>query len=330
MTGRAVVLTASDVQRVVEAAGRAPSVLNTQPWGWRHHVVESPRHSVLDLVADSARVLRVADPLGRFLVVSCGAALLNARLALRARGLDPQPTLEPDPDDARLLARLLPEHGAPPSAAEVALAEAIPERHTNRGPFADRRLTAALLLRLTAAAEAEGAALHVCTGAQAQRLLVIADEAADAARRDPRRAAELASWVHPAVAANGIPAQALGPPAAARGASVRDFDPERRLALGDPVAYEDNPTVAVLSTAGDARLDWLRAGQALQRVLLEATLDGVSASFRNEPLEMLSYRWRVRDATTGRGHPQMLLRLGFGAPRGFARRRPVSEVLQDG
>ena len=91
--------------------------------------------------------------------------------------------------------------------------------------------------------------------------------------------------------------------------------------------FEAEPTIAVLSTYGDSRTDWLRAGQALQRVLLEATLDGVQASFRNEPLEMLAHRWRVRDATTGFGHPQMVMRLGFGEPTVSAPRRSVSEVL---
>jgi hypothetical protein len=86
--------------------------------------------------------------------------------------------------------------------------------------------------------------------------------------------------------------------------------------------------MAVLLTYGDSRTDWLRAGQALERVLLTATVDGVEASFRNEPLEMLAYRWRVRDATTGFGHPQMLLRLGYGEPGHSAARRPVDQVLE--
>jgi nitroreductase len=76
-----VTLLDADVSAVVEAATRAPSVLNTQPWRW--HVRTADDGTVFDLSADSARVLRVTDPLGRFLVISCGAGLFNARLAVR-------------------------------------------------------------------------------------------------------------------------------------------------------------------------------------------------------------------------------------------------------
>ncbi|MGB9375556.1 MAG: hypothetical protein WCA82_15510, partial [Jiangellales bacterium] len=87
----------ADARAVVEAATRAPSVLNTQPWRWD---VSADEHGTLfELFADSARVLRVTDPLGRFLVISCGSGLFNARLALRTQSLEPLVRLAPDPHD---------------------------------------------------------------------------------------------------------------------------------------------------------------------------------------------------------------------------------------
>jgi hypothetical protein len=167
--------------------------------------------------------------------------------------------------------------------------------------------------------------LTVLDSAAARRVLEIADEAAVEITRDGRRHDELSSWVHSRLEPDGIPAQALGPPMAEGAHGVRDFPVDQPDAA--PVAYESDSTIAVLSTYGDSRTDWLRAGQALQRVLLEATLDGVQASFRNEPLEMLSHRWRVRDATTGFGHPQMIMRIGYGEPSVSAPRRALDEVL---
>lgn len=314
----------ADVRSVVESATRAPSVLNTQPWRWS--VIEDDSGTMFELSADSARVLRVTDPLGRFLVVSCGAGLFNARLALRALSLQPLVRLSPDPHEPRLLARVTATPGPDPTPQERWLFGAIPERHTNRGPFHDRTMGSGLIRRVTEAAAAEGAVLTVLDAAAARRVLEIADEAAVEIARDGRRHDELSSWVHSRPEPDGIPSQTLGP--ATNGpVGVRDFAPERLLPDMPVAEYEADPTIAVLSTYGDSRTDWLRAGQALQRVLLEATLDGVQASFRNEPLEMLAHRWRVRDATTGFGHPQMVMRLGFGEPTVSAPRRSVTEVL---
>lgn len=64
--------------RAVERASLAPSVHNTQPW---HFVV---RPDVLELHDESDRQLRALDPTGRQLVISCGCALFNARVALAA------------------------------------------------------------------------------------------------------------------------------------------------------------------------------------------------------------------------------------------------------
>src|SRR5690606_6798678 len=76
--------TATVLADAARAAGAAPSVHNTQPWRWR---VYPDR---LDLFADRSRQLTVADPDGRLLTVSCGAALHHARVALVAAGWLPQ------------------------------------------------------------------------------------------------------------------------------------------------------------------------------------------------------------------------------------------------
>jgi hypothetical protein len=72
----------------------------------------------------------------------------------------------------------------------------------------------------------------------------------------------------------------------------------------------------------------MRAGQALQRALLVATTEGLSASFMNQPLEQPDLRWLVRSPVTGRGHTQMILRLGYGVPVPATPRRPISQVLR--
>ena len=64
------------VAELVAAATLAPSMHNTQPWRFRF----DPAGETISLYADPARMLPVADPDGRSLHISCGAALFNLRL----------------------------------------------------------------------------------------------------------------------------------------------------------------------------------------------------------------------------------------------------------
>jgi hypothetical protein len=90
--------------------------------------------------------------------------------------------------------------------------------------------------------------------------------------------------------------------------------------------FEEFPQLAVLSTARNTPVDWLRAGQALQRVLLTATSRGIASSPLTQPLETTD-AWLTRDPRSGCESPQMILRLGYGLPVPATPRRPVPDVL---
>src|SRR5215831_1819706 len=85
---------------VVAAAVWAPSVHNTQPWWF------SASGREISLYADAGRQLPVADPRGREMMISCGAALFTARLALRSLGYIPETCVLPDPRQPLLVARV--------------------------------------------------------------------------------------------------------------------------------------------------------------------------------------------------------------------------------
>ena len=69
------------LRRAAEQAHLAPSVHNTQPW----RLVIRP--DLLELYADRSRQLAALDPTGRQLIVSCGCALLNARVSSTGGGV---------------------------------------------------------------------------------------------------------------------------------------------------------------------------------------------------------------------------------------------------
>jgi hypothetical protein len=79
---------------LVNYAVLAPSGHNTQPWIFR--VIGEQR---LDLRAGRSRALAIVDPDDPALVISCGAALANLRLAAGALGLALAVEVLPEPGD---------------------------------------------------------------------------------------------------------------------------------------------------------------------------------------------------------------------------------------
>ncbi|TMR96850.1 hypothetical protein EJK15_21210 [Nonomuraea basaltis] len=304
---------------MVNAAVAAPSVHNTQPWRFRR--VDD---ATMELYADLDRLLAVTDPMGRGLGISCGAALFNLRLAIRMTGHEARVKALPDP--ARrpdLLATVHAAPGDPPDQDERLLYDMIPHRRTNRFPFDGRRLPRDVFVDLVHAAYAEGATLVLVKGRTARRVLDMVGAAEGTLAAENSYRAELACWTDPGRRFDGVPGHAVGPRPRNGELPMRDFG----LGGARPSAdFEVDPQIGALFTRGDGPLDWLRAGQALQRVLLAATAHGVAASMFSQPLDLRPAQHRG-DQAGPLGHVQMLARFGYGSPARRVPRRSVFEVL---
>jgi nitroreductase len=308
------------IAEFLRAATLAPSMHNTQPWRF---AVRRPSQEI-DLYADPARTLRYSDPHGRAVHIACGAALFNLRLAIMVAGREPAVRLLPDPSQPLLLATTRLAGPYRPGETDTELHAAIAARRTNRRPFSSRPVPPGILAELVAAASLEGAVLHLPGHEETRRLLRLAAAAERDLLADPAYRAELALWAGGERDRDGIPGGAVGPRDPSGHTPVRDF----RAGPVDYAWFEENPQLAVLSTGTGSPADWLRAGQALERVLLTATARGISASPLTQPLETAD-AWLVRDPCSPGERPQMILRVGYGLPAPASPRRPVSEVLDE-
>ncbi len=96
---------------------------------------------------------RRVDPAGREMLISCGTALFGLRLAVRSLGYLPVVELLPDPARLRLLARVTIGAAEPMTARERQMLEAMPYRHTHRGPFSPGPLHSAAVSCIRPGAE---------------------------------------------------------------------------------------------------------------------------------------------------------------------------------
>jgi nitroreductase len=313
------------MEAAVAAATCAPSVHNTQPWLF--HIADDR----IEIRADFSRRLEFLDPTSRQLYVSCGAAVHHLKVALRGVGFDAEVLLVPDGDAAHV-ATVVVRPGEAPDSEEIALSAAIGSRHTQREPFADRQISHSTLDGLRKAAESEGAWLAIVDDREDQIMLtVLLSHADEAELSDPAYLAELSQWRRSEPATDGIPLTAIPDVTAGRHSDV----PIRDFAVGEAAAPDpdsaavpdEKPALLILGTDDDSPTQWLKAGESLSSVLLQATVLGLRASMLGQVIDLPGTRSQLRNLLRLVGEPQMVLRVGYGAMAAATPRRPVSEVL---
>jgi len=323
-------LTTEEVTRyVVAAAVWAPSVHNTQPWRFN---AGGPQ---IILHADAERQLRAADPDGREMMISCGAALFTARLALRSLGYLPETEVLPDLGQPLLAARVSWARRAARTEFEQRLFGQVRQRRTHRGGFDPVPLPPGLLATLREGAARYGAMLRIVADDGRRAALAAAVQAAEHAQRlDSEHVRELARW-----APEPGSARTDGVPPASYLARAEHTDPDfpgRDFAHGrgwglPPLStasrFRSAGVAALLTTAHDRPADWINAGQALQRILLTASSCGVAAALHSQPLELGWLRESIRTQLSDGAYPQLILRFGAVIQAADSVRRPPDDVL---
>ncbi|RJQ87285.1 Acg family FMN-binding oxidoreductase [Amycolatopsis panacis] len=301
---------------------RAPSVHNTQPWK-----VELADGAVL-LRERTDVALPHHDPRRRDLAMSCGTALANLELAVRVLGRRADIAVLPDPARPDLIASIGTVGSLPPVDDELRRYGAITARRSHRAEFTGLPVSPDQLRTVLRAAVTTGVEARVLPGtAQLAKYL---DHAARVIRDDGAYQRELALWTIRDEKAHrhgaGLGYSALPPGELPWAGLVR-----QRTALPDRPGLRERleaETMLLFSTAGDARIDHIRAGYALERGWLEAVAHGIAGAVLTQPLHVPEVRSALCEDYRLPGFPHALLRLGRttravpGSPR-----RNLAEVL---
>ena len=342
---------ADGLKRPLRAAILAANPHDTQPWLFQIG------DSAITLFADRARNLGTFDPFRREMHLGLGAAVENLVLAARAFGFAAKVaptagTLSLSPDDTPAAAA----HIAltPTPAARDALFQAIPRRHTNRGPYrADQTIVAGILRRLADLATDDAVRIVFIEDKKARgELGALIVEATVRIIGDPQMSADSARWFRTgrreiAAHRDGVTVDTAGlsPMMTAASKLLPDLDAASAdrywLSSTRETQVSTAPVFGMLLVRD--RLDApsaLQAGQAWQRLHLAATAEGLAAQPLNQPVECID-----RDAMLGRAdtfgsaiakfggapgwEPTFVFRLGV-AEHAAKRspRRPVEELFR--
>jgi hypothetical protein len=260
----------------------ASSCSNTQPWLFQ--VV----NEAIFLYANLSHPLPTVDPHHRELIISCGMALFNLRLALRHFGYKDEIKTFPDPSRPDVLAQIQISEPILASTDEQMLFDAIPNRHINHKKFQDWNVPQSLLSWLKVDAEQERTWLYVVKSNTARQ--AIAELVVQSLDRQ---------WL---VGSHYLRMTDLNFPCEL----AQGFYPDINRQL-----VTQSPVIAVLGTKSDLPVNWLNTGQALERILLRGQAVGLTASFLNQVIRLPSLRTQLNNLIYEQGYPQILLRLGF-------------------
>lgn len=329
----------SGADGVVAAAVLAASAHNMQ--NWRFHLGDG----VLEVSDDATRSLGVVDAHRREAHLGIGCAVANAEVAAPALGFAPSLVVLPEPG---VLARLtLTPHAAVPPDE---LSQAIPDRHSDRGPYPAEEPSAGLLDEVRAVALAGSSSVDlvwVTAAAARARLGTLLTDAAQALVDDERMSvdnAELVRYDHGQVQRemDGLTMDAQGmSPLLTVLAQLAPAVPRRQADASWVKATRDVQTATARGYAlvvgdRDDVATRVHAGRVVERLHLALVARGWAMQHMNQAVEMAE-----RDVLTGAadrfdgpltelagGRVVTVVRVGRPSGRAVASpRRPVSSVL---
>ena len=314
-----------EMRDLVRYATLAPNGHNTQPWRFAITPGE------IRIRPDLSRRTPVVDPDDHHIFASLGCAAENLALAAAARGYRGDPVFDSSGEGSIVF---LHERA---SAQGSALFDAIPQRQSTRADYDGRKVSAADLATLAAAAAVPGVDMVIITdqpGMDRIRDLVVAGNSAQMG--DPAFVRELKSWLrfsprHAIETGDGLYSVASGNPALPEWLGPRAFD---MLVTADSEndryasQLRSSSGVAVFVGQRDDREHWALAGRACQRFALQATALGLKHAYINQPVEVPSLRPELAALVGMAGRrPDIVMRFGHGLLLPYSARRPVAAVL---
>ena len=294
---------------LVNYATLAPSLGNAQPWRVRG------TENCLEMKPDLSRRLPDCDPDNRHLVISCGAAMVNAEVACRYFGNEARfETNGHGPLGEHWLARLHRQDEITPTARDARLFKGIGARHTARKAFLKRDITDLQMRKLLEIME-EGQVAATQVDDVASRGLLAEVALTNAANRE-----RIHQRPHNKVGCRAFFQRCF---------MLRANGPTHQSQISLHRSMLAYPRLLVLSTQQDTVHEWIRFGGVMEKALLYAASSGIQASYLGELTRSPKAREETRHMLAITGTPQVVLGLGYTDSQPETPRRPAHSLIMD-
>ncbi|HET9721491.1 MAG TPA: nitroreductase family protein [Candidatus Saccharimonadales bacterium] len=309
----------NDIHKILSYARLAPSSHNTQPWIAR---LKGPK--VL-IGYDPSRHLQVGDPDRHELFMSLGCFIETFTLAAASLGYSTSYKFKSDKIDDLAELQLTPTKDRAPWL------KAIQNRRSDRRPFRDQLISKADVKILSSLRLNAASVILIDNPLEIEFLADMTHEATKELMTPAAFRQELSQWVRHnwTKRPDGMPGYTQGMPGLISLIGPKVIKSSAKTAADqakkDAKRVRSSVAVALVITGDNSPRGWIDAGRLFQRLWLEATKHGISASAISPAVISDDTRNQVIKNLSLKHRPVGLLRLGYakaGPPKASPRRRP--------
>lgn len=286
----------------------APSVHNTQPWKFE------VRAGGFRVHRDQSRALQYADPTGREYAMSLGTFLETVRCVARATGHTASFSVPQNDGPVEVMIT----HGPNPIIEEQRNLVGVLERRSNRFFFdPDRSIESSVYDKLSSVPADDGVeVVWIEEMTTRKRVAHVLERAIYETFSDKKFCAELAHWLphNWTSRRDGMPGYVNATPlliSFLRPFALHHLDVRPRHSKEAFKQYLEAPLLAVIAVGRDEFPDWVRAGVALQKLWVTATLLGLQVSVTAATTEIDEYRQELKSTARLAGLPMLVMRFGY-------------------
>lgn len=315
-----------DFRKMIEAAVKAPSGHNTQPWMFR---MDSGK---IEILPDLSKTLSAVDSDNRELFISLGCATENLCIAASALGYRSDVVFADNGTIDVFLEKS-------DSVTANWLFNQIAIRQTNRSVYEGKIIEEDTLAECLPCILPKDSVHIYCWKKDSPSFTILTscvEEGNIIQMEDEEFVSELKSWMRynkkdSESKMDGLSYAVFGAPnlpSFISKAAMGSFLNAKKQNKGDMKKIDSSSHFVLFTTVHNQVHDWIILGRYLQRFLLATTEANIAHSYMNQPCEVEVLRDRLKeDLPINKETPQLLLRIGYAEKAPYSKRKSIDEVI---
>ena len=317
----------SDYIKIIEAAIKAPSGHNTQPWLFKL------QDNAIIIFPNMEDALAIVDKTNRELFISLGAATEN--LCIEASALGYITNVDIDEVEKKIIIHL----EKVDNIISNSLRESIISRQTNRKLYSGKVISDDTIRYLNNLPLGDDIHRYIIakTDSLFNTLKSYVEKGNQIQMNDKAFKNELLGWIrfnNGQVKDNptGLTYKIMGAPAMPSVISkwiTKSYLKPEKQNKGDLKKIDSSSHLVLFTIKNNTLSEWINLGRYLEQFILTTTQLGIANAYLNQPCEVdqLSLDMQNSVARINGEYPTLLLRLGYAKPTPFSPRKRVENVL---